>query len=152
MALPQEFRDLAERVNNWGRWGSDDELGTLNLITPEVVQRAAACIRTGRRFSLAIPLGESGPQTGGIRGRENPKRTMVAIHQRLSRDPDGVRFSDDVVTMGLQAATHWDSLAHVTYGERMYNGHPVSSVDERGASSLGIDRVGTLASRGVRSP
>jgi kynurenine formamidase len=101
------------------------------------------------RFSLAIPLGASGPQTGGIRGRENPKRTMIAVGQRLSRDPDGVRFNDDVVTMGLQAATHWDSLAHVTYSGRMYNGHPVSSVDEAGASRCGIDRVRSLVTRGV---
>ena len=122
MPLPPEFRELAERVSNWGRWGGDDELGTLNLITPEVVQRAAACVREGRWFSLAIPLGESGPQTGGIRGRENPKRTMIAVHQRLSRDPDGVRFSDDIVTMGLQAATHWDSLAHVSYAGRLEYG------------------------------
>ena len=88
MPLPAEFRELAERVSNWGRWGRGDELGTLNLITPDVVQRAAACVREGRRFSLAIPLGESGPQTGGIRGRENPTRSMIAVHQRLSRDPD----------------------------------------------------------------
>src|SRR5207237_4387966 len=113
------------------------------------VRRAVAAVRTGKRFSLAIPLSEAGPQTGGIRGRVNPERTMIAVHQPLSADEDGVRFSDDVVTMGLQAATHWDSLAHVTYDGRMYNGHSLDVVGEEGASRLGINRVGTLVSRGV---
>ncbi|MFM9559472.1 cyclase family protein, partial [Streptomyces caniscabiei] len=49
MALPAEFHDIAERVNNWGRWGADDEIGTLNLVTDEVVRRAVAEVRTGRR-------------------------------------------------------------------------------------------------------
>ena len=42
MSLPPEFHDIAKRVNNWGRWGADDEIGTLNLITDEVVRAAAA--------------------------------------------------------------------------------------------------------------
>src|SRR5947209_3572463 len=149
MPLPAEFLDLAKRVNNWGRWGRDDQLGTLNLVTDDVVAHAAACVRTGRRVSLAIPLSASGPQTGGVPGRVNPERTMIAVHAPLSDDPEGVRFSDDVVTMGLQAATHWDSLAHVTYDGRMYNGHPTASVDASGAARCGIDRIRTLVSRGV---
>ena len=45
MPMPPEFEELARKVNNWGRWGVDDEIGTLNLITAEVVTRAAACVR-----------------------------------------------------------------------------------------------------------
>ena len=45
MPLPPEFHELAKKVNNWGRWGADDERGTLNLITDEVVQRGLACAR-----------------------------------------------------------------------------------------------------------
>lgn len=55
MPLPQEFHDIAKRVNNWGRWGADDEIGTLNLITPQAVREAAAGIRSGRRIPLALP-------------------------------------------------------------------------------------------------
>lgn len=47
--------DLRRRVNNWGRWGAADEIGTLNLITDEVVRDAAATARTGRRVPLAVP-------------------------------------------------------------------------------------------------
>lgn len=149
MSVPDAFRDLAKKVNNWGRWGPDDEIGTLNLLGDEVVRRAAACIRAGKRFSLALPLGPKGPQTGAIPGRVNPQHTMVAINRALSGDPTSFATSDDVVYMGLQAATHWDSLAHVSYEGRLYNGFPAASVDERGAARCGIDKVRTLVSRGV---
>lgn len=149
MALPAEFHELAARVNNWKRWGPEDEIGTLNLITAEAVRRGVASVRTGKRFSLAVPLTMSGPQTGAVPGRANPIRTMIAINRALSRDPAGARSSDDVVFMGLQAATHWDALAHVTYDGRMYNGFDPDTIDDRGAERCGVDKVGTLASRGV---
>jgi hypothetical protein len=72
--LPAEVKDLALRVRNWGRWGPDDELGTLNLIDDAAVRRGAAEIRTGRRLALGIPLDEKGPQTGVVPGRINPLR------------------------------------------------------------------------------
>ena len=53
--LPAAVRELAARVRNWGRWGPEDELGTLNLIDAAAVRRGAAEIRTGR----CIPLGIS---------------------------------------------------------------------------------------------
>jgi kynurenine formamidase len=149
MPIPDDFRALAEKVNNWGRWGPDDEIGTLNLITDEVVRRAAACVRTGKRFSLAIPLSEDGPQLGNIPGRKNPERRMISLHLGMTKDPDQIRFSDDAVSMPLQCATHWDALAHVSYADRMYNGFPVDSVDERGAARCGIANVTSLISRGV---
>jgi len=147
--LPDEFTELARKVNNWGRWGSDDEIGTLNLISDEVVRRAASCVRTGKRFSLAIPLSEDGPQLGNIPGRTNPERRMISLHLGLTKDSDQIRFSDDAVSMPLQCATHWDALAHVSYGGRLYNGFPVDSVDERGAGRCGIANVTSLISRGV---
>jgi kynurenine formamidase len=146
---PQEFHDLADEVKNWGRWGADDELGTLNLITPQVVRRGLAAARTGRAFSLAIPLSEDGPQIGVIRGRDNPVRRMLRIDDPSMGDPEGFRTSDDAVTMGLQAATHWDSLAHVSFLDCIYNGYPSSSITEAGASRCGIGNVTTLVGRGV---
>jgi kynurenine formamidase len=144
-----QFAELARRVNNWGRWGPDDERGTLNLLTSAHVRDAATLVRHGRRFNLALPLSEDGPQLGFVRGRTNPARTMVAVQQPLGEADEGVRFNDDAVQMGLQAATHWDALAHVSYGDRMYNGFPTTVVDESGATRLGADRIGTVAGRGV---
>ncbi|MGW1794315.1 cyclase family protein [Streptomyces tubercidicus] len=149
MPLPQEFHDIAKRVNNWGRWGDDDEIGTLNLITHQAVREAAAGIRSGRRIPLALPLRHDGVQTGVIPGRVNPLHTMTAVNQEIF-GPGTVATSDDVVTMGLQAATHWDGLAHVSHSGRLYNNRPADSVTAHGgATRLGIEKATPVASRGV---
>ncbi|WP_372347627.1 cyclase family protein [Streptomyces sp. KL116D] len=149
MPLPAEFHDIAKRVNNWGRWGEADEIGTLNLITDEVVRAAAGEIRTGRRVPLALPLKEDGVQSGMIPGRINPLHTMVQINQQIF-GPDTVACSDDAVTMGLQAATHWDALTHVSHSGRLYNGRPADTVTAHGGAEFsGIDKVPYLVSRGV---
>ncbi|RSS64785.1 cyclase family protein [Streptomyces sp. WAC06614] len=149
MSLPPEFHDIAKRVNNWGRWGADDEIGTLNLVTDEVVRAAAAEIRTGRRVPLALPLKEDGVQAGMIPGRINPLHTMVQVNQEIF-GPGTVACSDDAVTMGLQAATHWDALTHVSHSGRIYNGRPASTITPHTrAQYSGIDKAGPIVSRGV---
>ncbi|MGW1953898.1 cyclase family protein [Streptomyces sp. NPDC001920] len=149
MSLPDAFHEIAKRVNNWGRWGADDEIGTLNLITEEVVREAAACVRTGRRVPLALPLRQDGVQTGVIPGRVNPLHSMVQINQELF-GPGTVACSDDIVTMGLQAATHWDALTHVSHSGRLYNGRPANTVTAHGGAEFsGIDKARHIVSRGV---
>jgi kynurenine formamidase len=149
MSLPDSFHEIAKRVNNWGRWGSDDEIGTLNLITDEVVREAAATVRSGRRVPLALPLKQDGVQTGMIPGRVNPLHTMVQINQELF-GPGTVACSDDAVTMGLQAATHWDALPHVSHSGRLYNGRPAATVTAHGGAGFaGIDKARHIVSRGV---
>ncbi|MER7759620.1 cyclase family protein [Streptomyces sp. NPDC097619] len=149
MSLPQEFHEIAKRVNNWGRWGAEDETGTLNLITPEVVREAVAEVRTGLRFPLALPLKEDGVQAGLIPGRINPLHTMVQINQELF-GPGTVACSDDAVTMGLQAGTHWDALTHVSHSGRIYNGRPAATVTPHTrAQYSGIDKAAPILSRGV---
>ncbi|MDG4858314.1 cyclase family protein [Streptomyces sp. T-3] len=149
MGLPPEFHDIAKRVNNWGRWGADDEIGTLNLITDDVVRAAAAEIRTGRRIPLALPLQEDGVQTGLIEGRVNPEHTIFQINQEIFGEGT-VACSDDAVTMGLQAATHWDALTHVSHSGKIYNGRPADSITrEGGARFSGIDKARHIVSRGV---
>ena len=146
---PPEFLELAAAVNNWGRWGESDERGTLNFITPATVRAGIAEVRDGKQFSLAIPMSPDGPQLGFVPGRDNPMRTTIAHHELFGNDQDGVRFNDDAISMGVQAATHWDTLAHVSYSGRMYNGNPTSVVDETGATRLGAERLGPIVSRGV---
>jgi kynurenine formamidase len=145
----EKLQDLARRVSNWGRWGDADERGTLNFVTPDVVRRAAACVRRGAVFSLGLPLGADGPQIGQG-GRVNPIHLMSAVDGRLGADPDAPRYTDDFVVMPLQCATQWDSLAHVYYDGLLYNGFPASTVTAAGASRAGIDKVGPgVVSRGV---
>jgi kynurenine formamidase len=149
MPMPDHFTDLAARVNNWGRWGRTDERGTLNLITPGATAQAATLIRTGKTFSLALPLDENGPQIGLIPGRDNPKHTMIMVNAQVLGEDHPFRTSDDRVEMGLQACTHWDALAHATYEGRLYNGFDPTTITEAGAPHCGIDKAGTIVGRGV---
>ncbi len=150
MPLPDELKQLAKRVSNWGRWGDDDQRGTLNFITPEAVRRGVAAVRRGVTFSLAIPYDEDGPQTGVIPGRINPKHTMIMANAPFTGDPRDFTTSDDVFEMGAQAATHWDALAHVGYEGLLYNDTPDSVVThDGGAARLGIEQYGPIVTRGV---
>lgn len=150
LPLPDWFTELAAELRQWGRWGDDDRLGTLNLIDGDAVRRGAGSVESGRRFSLAMRFDDRSPQVGSIPGRINPLRTMVAINTPYSGSIDEFCVSDDVVTMGLQASTHWDALAHVSYGGHCWNGVPASSITaEAGSRELGIHRVRSLTSRGV---
>ncbi len=150
MALPPELRALAAEVSNWGRWGDDDERGTVNLIDAAAVARGVAAARTGERFSLAIRLDEQGPQLGNIPGRINPLHVMAGINTPYSGDPADFCASDDAMTLGLQACTHWDALAHVSYEGKLYNGFDASTITaERGAARCGIHRVSHVVTRGI---
>jgi len=154
MSFDDRFHEISRRVRNWGRWGDDDRIGTLNLITDEAVAAAASTVRIGRRVSCAIPMTHAGVQLGQVPTRVNPIHVMGTIDHPDLGDPDGdamvPHFSDDMITMGLQAATHWDGLSHVSYGHVLYNGVPTSSITARdGAAVLGMENVEHLVGRGV---
>jgi len=142
---------MAARVRNWGRWGPEDEIGTLNFIDEAARRRGAAAVVSGRAFALGLPLSEAeGIQLGFVEGRVNPTREMVQVNQPVNPEqPDWVCFSEDVVTMATQCATHWDALAHSSYGGVIYNGYPAGVVSADGASRCGIHRLGPVVSRGV---
>lgn len=150
MAVPARFAEVAARVRNWGRWGPEDQIGTLNLIDDAARLRGVQAVRSGKSFALGLPLSEAeGIQAGFIKGRVNPDRTMIQINEPLSADPEWVCASEDVVTLALQCATHWDGLAHVSYGGVIYNGFPASSIDAEGATRCGIHLLQSVIGRGV---
>ena len=149
MPYPAEILEIAAKVRNWGRWGDDDQRGTVNFVTDEVVLAAMASVRTGKRFSLAFPLQAAGLQTGAMPGRINPLRTMVQLNTPVIGDPTAFCTSDDIVTMGLQAATHWDGLCHAGYDDTLYGGRSFANVTVDGAAECGIEAIGPLTSRGV---
>jgi kynurenine formamidase len=149
MPLPADVKELAAKVRNWGRWGDEDEIGTINLITDAAVVAAAKEITTGKRLALGIPLNEDGPQIGVIPGRDNPVREMIMVDTPLVGDPSLFTTSDDKVAMGIQAGTHWDALAHVSYEGKLYNGVPSSVITAAGAARMGIDKITTIVGRGV---
>lgn len=149
MALPQHLLDLAAKVSNWGRWGADDRRGTLNLIDHAAIQRGIAAATQGQVFSLSMPFDENGPQLGFIPGRVNPTRTMVEINNAITGDQADFSSSDDAVTMGVQASTHWDALGHGGYDGLLYNGVSSSTIDATGSTQHGIEHFGPIVTRGV---
>jgi kynurenine formamidase len=143
-----DFREIGKQVSNWGRWGADDERGTVNLITPERVAAAARLVKRGAIFDLGIPFDGNGPQPGG--GRINPVRLMSETGAQQEAFPGAFHYADDFVFMPLQAASQWDGLAHVYYDDQLYNGFPSSDVGPHGAMHCSIDKMAKgIVGRGV---
>ena len=144
------FTEVAGRVRNWGRWGPDDEIGTLNLIDDSARRRGAESVVTGEAFTLGLPLSEAdGIQLGFVEGRVNPTRTMIHVNKPEGPDPEFISFSEDLLSMATQAATHWDALAHCSHAGHIYNGYPATTITSEGAERCGIHRAGAVISRGV---
>jgi kynurenine formamidase len=149
------LRKLALSVRNWGRWGPDDEIGTLNHITPEAIAGASRLVTTGKVFALGIPLQRQGPQSG-TRQRFNPIHTMFrdgGDRPKTAAEVEamqGYGGSDDWIVMPLQCVTQWDSLAHIFYEGQMYNGFDADLVTSSGAAKNSIDKTSNkIVGRGV---
>lgn len=145
--------EAAERCRNWGRWGDEDELGTLNYVTPDRVVAAARLVKRGAVFALAVPFDRKGPQSGRG-GRFNPIHTMIADGSDAAAGNQpfhhGFGGSDDIVTMPLQCGTQWDALSHIFDRGHMWNGYPAAEVSSLGARRNGIEKQsGAFAGRGV---
>lgn len=146
---------LALKLRSWGRWGPDDQLGTVNFITSENIVEACHLVKKGKIFALGIPLDSLGPQrtTPGLR-RFNPIHLMLMTGADVVAGAPNVRkftrSSDDAVFLATQGATHWDALGHIFYEGKMWNGYDCSLVTSSGASRNGIEKYNNkLAGRGV---
>jgi kynurenine formamidase len=149
VTLDERIDALARRLSNWGRWGPEDQLGTVNLITPEKRLQAAACVRSGTVLSLALELRPDLPQPPGS-GRLNPQHVMTETGTDAAAGNSVGAYSDDVLAMSVHAATHWDALSHVFHRGRMYNGRPCTDVTSGGARANDITPIADrLVTRGV---
>jgi kynurenine formamidase len=132
----QEFDRIFESVKNWGKWGPDDEIGTLNYITPEMVRAAAGLVKTGRRVTLGLPINK-------VAGPDNPHQAIHFITQGHDIDigAHGVRFALDFMGMAFHGDchTHVDALCHISYKGLCYNGKPAEHVvNSMGATTQDI--------------
>jgi kynurenine formamidase len=148
-----DIRATGQRLSNWGRWGPEDEIGTLNNITPQDIVRAAQLIRRGRVFSMGLNFDNKGPQSGLWGNRFNPIHTMLATGVDAiagCQDANGLRYADDMVTMPLQCGTQWDALGHIFLDDKMWNGYDARLVDSNGALKNGIEKTkDKMIGRGV---
>jgi kynurenine formamidase len=148
------LEETAKKVSNWGRWGPEDEIGTLNFVTADDVVKAASLVKRGKVFALALPFDQNGPQSGnGWGGRFNPIHTMLSSGVDAAANRQGIKgagYADDMVTMPLQCGTQWDGLGHVFFRGKMWNGYDQTLVDSMGASVCGIEKTrDRLVGRGV---
>jgi len=152
MSLPPE-------PHNWGRWGADDQRGSLNLLTPEVVKAATGCVRQGRVISLSLPIkgstsssvAESVPH---LKGRPLPQHFMSvdgADYEAGVKQPAGGRgIADDALIVSPHGTTtHMDALCHMWTGKEIYNGHPASRIRSYGATRCGMETVPGITTRGI---
>jgi kynurenine formamidase len=143
----EEFTALFEAVSNWGRWGEDDEQGTLNELSADRIVAAANLVRSGETVTLSHPWDTE-------RRIDNPE---PAVH-RMTLLPDvdvgsgTLRFTKDYIGADYHndAHSHIDALCHVVLDGALYNGKPSASLTEKGATVNTIDVVKNgLVGRGV---
>jgi len=137
--------EAASAYSNWGRWGADDVLGTLNFLTEAKRREGAALVRRGVSFSLSLPFDMDGPQKGWRR-RTNPVHTMLDTGTDaalgLQGFPHGLGGADDVIAMPLQCSTQWDGLGHIFDHGKAWNGRDAArTVTSDGDLVTGIEHM-----------
>jgi kynurenine formamidase len=142
------------RYSNWGRWGPDDVLGTVNFIDEAKRRQAAGLVRRGVSISLSQSFDTNGPQKGWRR-RTNPVHTMTDTGTDAAAGaqgfPHGIGGADDMIFMPLQCSTQWDGLGHIFDHGMAWNGRRAQDVvTSEGDLVTGIEHLASpVVSRGV---
>ena len=151
----EHIRATAKELSNWGRWGDEDQIGTLNNISPADIVGAAQLINKGKTFALGLDLKQK-IQSGLFGGRWNMIHQMLATGTDAvtgEQDGDGsayLRYADDAINLPCQGSTQWDALCHIFLDDKMYNGYSATEVTVNGAKKLGIEHVrDKMVGRGV---
>lgn len=134
---------MSDKPLNWGKWGEDDQRGTLNYITPEKILRAARLVSSGKVYPLAIPLEPEGPIWP-----TRHKNWHVAMVRNA--DGEGPGGAEDILMIHTHGSTHVDALCHIFCDGKMYNGYSVKdSINPTGARRNAISNIGGIVTRGV---
>lgn len=140
---------LKDAPKNWGKWGAEDEVGSLNYLTPEVVVRAAGLVRQGKVFTLQVKMADPGGDPVWP-GRVGAQRFNVIdkghyLAGKVDAVPGGLEYADDFIACYTQGSTQYDGLGHVWYGDQLYNGYDAKT------TIGGMAKAGVLpiAERGV---
>lgn len=130
----EQFDVLFEDLKNWGRWGQEDQLGTLNFLGPAEVTRACGLVRQGRRVSLGQPL-DTFP------GPENPYPALHYMTGMADPSPTEPTFYTDFVGTDFHghSVSHIDALCHSGYKGTFYNGKQCDQIiSTSGSSTLSV--------------
>ena len=140
---------LAGSPSNWGRWGPDDEVGSLNFLTNAEVLRGVRAVKQGKVFMCGERIGAPGGDPIWP-GREQSARSNVRDKGDYDKGtvtafPGGVEFADDKISMFLEGSTQFDALGHVWYDDKVWNGFPASAT----VGSMQKASVLPIAERGI---
>lgn len=139
----EEVLSYLHERRNWGRWGADDEVGAINLITPEKKVKAASLVRTGQSVSLSRPFPKQ-PRHGNPHPAQHWMKTVPRGEGGFSADFYGIFYH------GV-ASTHLDALCHTWDDQGMWNGRqPSKEITFDGATFGGVQHWKEgLITRGV---
>ena len=118
-------------LSNWGRWGKDDELGAVNLITAAKRKQAIALVKEGASFSLSRNAEKE-------KAVDNPAPFGHVMTRTGVNNPGTSSGDTYTITHHGYAHTHMDSLCHFFYKGKMFNGVPQEVVTEKGAGKMSI--------------
>lgn len=140
---------IKDDPKNWGRWGPDDEVGSLNFLTREEVLRGVASVRQGKTFTLQAPMNHPGGDPVWP-GRAGPIKfnTVDKGHYACGKGPEfpgHAEYADDMIIMCLQGSTQYDALGHVWCDDQLWNGYDARTT----AGSMTKASVFPIAERGV---
>lgn len=144
-----EVLSYFDKLSNWGRWGPDDQRGTLNLVTPAKRREAAALVESGEAVSCAWEI-DPRPQRDQVFGP--PQRFMLGTGQGLPEEPRWAGASEYIgLVFHGYSVTHLDALSHYFWDGRMYNGVDAAEVGSRaGAQVHAMSAIETgVVTRGV---
>ena len=138
-ATRADFERYMQELSNWGRWGKEDQMGAVNLITPAKRKQAASLVKEGASFSLA----RNAEMEKAIDNPSPIVRQMTrtgVINPASQKAPSDVGGSGDTFFISYHgyAHTHMDSLCHFFYKGKMYNGFSQTEVTEQGAAKNAI--------------
>ncbi|WP_340539801.1 cyclase family protein [Nocardioides sp. GXZ039] len=140
---------LADAPSNWGKWGEDDEVGSLNYLGPQEVLDAARLISSGKVFTLQRLIGD--PKGDPVwPGRSPAERTQILDEASWDAEdapsfPGGLHYADDKINAFLQGSTQYDALGHVWYGGKIWNGYDARTT----VGGLDKASIEPIAERGV---
>jgi kynurenine formamidase len=152
--VPTTKELLKDSPKNWGKWGADDEVGSLNYLTSDVVMKALGSVRQGKLFTLQVKM--ANPEGDPVwPGRVGAQRYNVVdkghyIAGKGPAFPGGSEYADDFMVCFVQGSTQYDALGHVWYDDQLYNGYDAKTtiggmakagilpIAERGVAGRGV--------------
>ncbi len=141
---------LADAPTNWGRWGPEDEVGMLNVLHRTEVLRGVASVRSGKVFTLGLPIGH--PDGDLVCPPRTPTKHFVtndhglyAAGKRKPAPGSGFEYADDAIFIYCHGTTQLDALGHIWYDDRLYNGYDADTT----VGGLTRNSIEKVAERGI---